>query len=227
MKKHLKYLVILLTGFTLGTSEIKAQIDTVFWFGAPWVTPDHWWRDPIAFEISTFNYPTTTVRIQQPASTYDTTFTVGPNTLFTKYMQHMMTSLENKPANTVLSRGFKISSDHPITVVYDIITRSPNFYNPETFSLKGQNGMGTEFVLPFQTLWNNQTLGGDLNGDGFTDQPFQQAIVTATEDNTTIYITPRCPVVGGHPANVTYAIVLPFKGMTYNIQNLTQNTNVV
>ncbi|HLP12780.1 MAG TPA: PKD domain-containing protein [Flavobacteriales bacterium] len=227
MKKHLKYLVILIAGFTLSTSEIKAQIDTVFWFGAPWVTPDHWWRDPIAFEVSTFNYPSTTVRIQQPSSTYDTTFTIGPNTLFTKYMHHMMDSLENKPADAVLHHGFKISANHPITVVYDVITRATNFYNPETYSLKGQNGMGTEFVLPFQTLWDNQTLGGDLNGDGTVTQPFQQAIVTATEDNTTIYITPRCPVVGGHPANVTYAVFLPFKGMTYNIQNLTQNTNVV
>src|SRR5690606_31378701 len=111
-----------------------------------------------------------------------------------KFVTHLMGAniLENKPANTVTNFGFKIESDFPITVVYDIITRSPNFYNPETYSLKGQNGMGFEFIAPFQTTWNNQTLGGDLNGDAVVTQPKQQIQVVATEDNTTIYITPKC-----------------------------------
>lgn len=221
-----KYIVILLTALSFQMNEAKAQIDTVFWFSAPWLTPDHWWRDPMAFHFSTFGN-TTTIRVQQPASTYDTTIVVPPNTLFTKYISFMMDSVESKPANTVLRTGFKISSDFPITVVYDIITRSPNFYNPETFSLKGQNGMGTEFVMPFQTLWRNQNLGGDLNGDGTVTQPYQQFSVVATEDNTTIYITPRCNVVGGHPANVTYSVFLPRKGNVYTCQNVTQITNVV
>lgn len=212
----------------VGTQEAKAQIDTTFWFSPPWVTPDHWWRDPIAFHFSTFNNPVTTIRLYQPAGTYDTTFTVGPNTLFTKYVTHLMWAniLESKPADAVLNNGFKIEADNNITVVYDVITRAPNFYNPETYSLKGQNGMGYEFVCPFQTSWDNQTLGGDLNGDAMVTQPRQQIQITATEDNTTIYITPKCDVVGGHVADVTYSVTLPFAGQTYTVQNLTGNTNV-
>jgi hypothetical protein len=89
--KWLKY-IILTVGLwsTVGSQEAKAQIDTTFWFAAPWVTPDHWWRDPIAFHFSTFNNPTTTIRLYQPAGTYDTTFTVGPNTLFSKEVTHLM-----------------------------------------------------------------------------------------------------------------------------------------
>ncbi|MBD3637095.1 MAG: PKD domain-containing protein [Crocinitomicaceae bacterium] len=222
-------ILILTLGFwsQLGTQEAKAQIDTTFWFAAPWVTPDHWWRDPIAFHFSTFNNPTTTIRLYQPAGTYDTTFTVGANTLFTKYVTHLMWAniLESKPADAVLTNGFKVESDFPITVVYDIITRSPNFYNPETYSLKGQNGMGYEFVCPFQTKWDNRTLTGDLNGDAMITQPKQQIQVVATEDNTVIYITPKCDVVG-HPADITYSVTLPQKGMAYTIENVTQNTNV-
>jgi len=220
----LRYILILLMLSAWTAQEAKAQIDTVFWFAAPWSTPDHWWRDPIAFHVSTFNQPTT-VRIQQPASAYDTTFIVPANTLFSKYVDFMIDSVESKPADQLLRTGFKITSDFPVTIVYDIITRSPSFYNPETFSLKGQNGMGTEFILPFQTRWNNRSQGGDLNGDGVTTQPYQQFSVVATEDNTILYITPRCAVVG-HPAGVTYSVVLPFKGNVYTCQNVTQSTSV-
>lgn len=223
--KFLKYFFLVLGFLSLAPKDSAAQIDTSFWFAAPWVTPDHWWRDPIAFHFSTFNNPTT-IRVQQPASTYDTTFTVPANSLFTKYVDFMMDSIESKPADQVLRTGFKITSDFPITIVYDIITRPTNYFNPETYSLKGQNGMGTEFVTPYQTLWNNRTLTGDLNNDLVVTQPYQQFSVVATEDSTMIYITPRCNVVGGHPANVTYSVLLPKAGNVYTCQNLVQNTSV-
>ncbi len=224
--KLLKYIFVIIGFLSLYPKDANAQIDTTFWFAAPWVTPDHWWRDPIAFHFSTFNNPTT-IRIQQPASAYDTTFIVGPNTLFTKYVDFMIDSVESKPADQVLRTGFKITSDNPITIVYDIITRATQHFNPETYSLKGQNGMGTEFVLPYQTLWNNRTLTNDLNNDGTVTQPYQQFSVVATEDSTWVYITPRCDVVGGHPANVTYSVLLPKAGNVYTGQNITQNTSTL
>lgn len=218
--------IVLIFSITLcGFQQVNAQIDTNFWFAAPWVTPDHWWRDPMAFHISTFNNPTI-VNIKQPASSYDTTFTVPANSLFTKYVSHIMNQLETKPADAVLNTGVHITSNHPITVVYDIITRAPNFYNPETYSLKGNNGLGYEFIAPFQTKWNNQTLGGDLNGDAVVTQPRQQIGVVASQNNTTIWITPKCAIVG-HPAGVTFSVVLPLAGNSYTIQNLVGNTNVV
>lgn len=226
--KWIKY-IILTIGFwsTFGVQEAKAQIDTTFWFAAPWVTPDHWWRDPIAFHFSTFNNPTTTIRLYQPAGTYDTTFTVGANTLFSKDVTHLLNSgeLESTPADAILTTGFKVESDLPITVVYDVITRATQYYNPETYSLKGQNGMGYEFVAPFQTSWDNKTLSNDLNGDAQVTQPRQQITIVATEDNTVVYVTPKCDVVG-HPADITYSVTLPLAGNSYTVENLTGNTNV-
>ena len=81
-----KHLILVVFFFFFGAKEVKAQIDTVFWFAAPWVTPDHWWRDPIAFHFSTFNNPTA-VRVRMPATGYDTTINIPANSLFSKNVQ--------------------------------------------------------------------------------------------------------------------------------------------
>ena len=222
-----KFLVISFLVSLFGIGKNQAQVDTLFWFAAPWVTPDHDQNTPMAFHFSTFSNPTT-IRLRQPAGTYDTTFTVAANSLFSKYVSHIVNQVESKPADNLLTSGFEITSDFPIVVVYDFISSPDNgsSNNPETYSLKGQNGLGYEFVVPFQTLWDNKTLGSDRNGDGQVTQPKQQFTVVAAEDNTTIWITPKCDVVG-HPANVTYSVFLPFKGNSYTCENVVQTTSSV
>lgn len=227
--KQLKYFIVVFMLGQLSLSNVHAQIDTVFWFAAPWVSPDHDGNTQLAFRISSFSTPST-VRLQLPSQGYDTTFIVPANSVSSIPLNHIVNNLESKPADLVLTSGIKISSDELITVVYDfisdMITISPGVpNNPETYSLKGQNGMGTEFVVPFQTLWNNRTLSVDRNLDGVVTQPYQYFSVIATQDNTTIYITPRCNVVGGHPPNVTYSVFLPFAGNVYTCQNVTQSTS--
>lgn len=227
--KQLKYIILVFMLGQMTLSNLHAQIDTVFWFAAPWVTPDHDGNVQLAFRISSFSNPST-VRLQLPSQGYDTTFIVPANSVSSIPLNHIVDDLESKPADAVLTSGIKITSDELITVVYDFISDlititpgTPN--NPETYSLKGQNGMGNEFVVPFQTLWNNRTLTTDRNGDLIVTQPYQYFSVIATEDNTTIYITPRCAVVGGHPANTTYSVFLPVAGNVYTCQNITQNTS--
>ncbi len=221
-----------------------SQIDTVFWFAAPWVTPDHTWRDAIKFHIA--GDAGTVVRIRQPGAIlpnkYDTTFTIPASRAFDYTFWRDAAagatnmgydSLESRPANTVLPYGLKVSASNKITVVYDVVTRAPNFLNPETFSLKGQNGMGTEFVCPFQTNWRNRTFTGstcganaqDLNCDGIVSQPKQQINIVSTMPGTVVWITPRCNVVG-HAANVTYSIAMGY-GDVYTIENVTQATSTL
>lgn len=228
MKKLLNILLLVL--FLLPAAEkLTAQIDTLFWFATPWVTPDHDNNVQLAYRISTFGNPAT-IRIQQPAASYDTVFTVPANSLASIPLNHIVNALESKPADALLNTGVKITSDELITVVYDFISDMvtitpgvPN--NPETYSLKGQNGMGTEFVVPFQTLWDNHVLSSDRNGDGFITQPKQYFSIVATEDNTVVYITPRANTVGGHPANTTYAVSLPFAGNVYTCENAVLTTS--
>ncbi len=225
MQKFVKHIIIVIALIASTFSKVSAQVDTVFWFAASWVTPDHANNLPMAFHFSTFNNPTT-IRLRQPASTYDTTFLVPANALFTKYVSHIVDSLESKPADNVLRTGFQITSDNPIVVVYDFLSTMPSTNNAETYSLKGQNGMGYEFVVPFQTLWNNKILGTDNSGDGVVTQPKQQFTIVAAEDSALVYITPRCAVVGGHPANTTYSVLLPKAGNTYTVENLVSNTSL-
>jgi len=227
--KRLKYLILLFMLGQMTLSTVEAQIDTLFWFAPPWVTPDHDGNTQLAFRISSFSNPSN-VRLQLPAQGFDTTFVVPANTVSSIPLNHIVNDLESTPADAILTSGVKITSDELITVVYDfisdMITISPGTpNNPETYSLKGQNGMGEEFVVPFQTLWNNRTLTADRNGDAIITQPYQYFSVVATEPNTVVYITPRCDVVGGHPANTTYSVLLPFAGSVYTCQNVTQSTS--
>lgn len=214
-----------------------AQIDTSFWFAAPWVTPDHTPRHNYKLHISTFSAPTTTVRVRQPDATapnkYDTTIFIPANTNFdyTFWRDKLASttnrgfdSLEVQPADFVLPYGLYISSSANITVVYDVNVGGSN-NNPETFSLKGQNGLGLNFICPFQTKWFNNTVVNVVNTPPGILQPKQQINIVASKPNTTVWITPKTGVVG-HAANVTYSIVLPNPGSAYTIENLVQNTNV-
>lgn len=226
--KILRYILIVLLLSNMSTSKVQAQIDTLFWFAPPWVTPDHDNNVQLAFRISTFG-AAATVRMQQPALLFDTTFVVPANSLADVPLDYLVNSLESKPADAILTSGMKITSDELITVVYDfisdLITISPGTpNNPETYSLKGQNGMGTEFVTPFQTKWDNRALSTDRNGDGVVTQPKQYFSIVATEDNTTVYIKPNCDVIG-HPADITYSIVLPLAGNVYTCENVTLITS--
>lgn len=207
-----RIIFIILLAFLSMTQSVKAQIDTVFWFAAPWVTPSHANNVPVIFRLSSFE-TTTTVRLYQPAGAFDTTVVIPANSLSSVDVSSIINTLEAKPANTALNYGIKIEADTLITVVYEVVT---NVNNPETYSLKGSNGVGLEFVTPFQTSW--------ANGSYSPIAPKQMFSIVATEDNTTVWITPRAAIVG-HPAGVTYSIILQ-KGQVYTAENVTQATNV-
>lgn len=209
MKKIISKLFLVL--IIAACKPALSQIDTVFWYAAPWVTTGHANNVPVVLRLSTFGNATQ-IRVRQPAGTYDTTFSVPANSLFSKSLSHIINQIENTPANSVLNRGLKITSDFPITAVYEVVT---NVNNPETYSLKGQNGMGTEFVCPFQT-------NGD-NGN-YTPTPKSQIDIVATQNNTVVWITPRCNIVG-HAANVTYSVMLN-AGQSYAIENVTRFESV-
>jgi gliding motility-associated-like protein len=209
MKKVLNRLLLVL--LILSSKSVLSQIDTVFWFAAPWVTTGHAGNTPVVLRLSSFNNATT-VRVRQPAGTFDTTFVIPANSLVSESLSHLISQIENTPANTVHNRGLKITSNFPMTAIYEVVTI---VNNPETYSLKGQNGMGLEFVCPFQTRRNN---------GGYAPTPKSQILIVATQNATVVWITPRCNVIG-HAANVTYSVSLN-AGQSYNVENVTNASSV-
>lgn len=231
-----KIITLFLFAF-LSFQNFTAQVDTSFWFAAPFVSPDAANRNPYKLHIYTYGATSTTIRVRQPAAIapnkYDTTIVLGAymnvdvtfwRDAVTSLTNAAYDSLEVKPSDAVLPYGLYISSTNDISAVFDVVTTGNN---PETFSLKGlQNGAGLDFYCPFQQKGNNQTLSNLANTPPGIVQPKQQINIVATKANTTVSITPKCNVIG-HLANITYTILLPNPGSAYTVENASQTTTVL
>lgn len=189
------FIFLLLNGFS-----VRAQTDTEFWFAAPEVAQLNQWNDrPIMLYITTY-VQDAVVTISQPASndTLNVVRVSAGNTHGTNLTQ-WIDRIEIKPANTVLPYGLLISSTSPVTIYYEVESRDCKC-NPEFFVLKGKNSLGTEFWIPSQNTVNNAV-------STLSPAPGSSFDIIATQDNTTVNITPARAVVG-HPANTPYVIRL-------------------
>lgn len=117
--------------------------------------------------------------------------------------------IENAAVNTVDNKGLKITSTAMVSCYYDIA----HGFNGDIYALKGSNGLGFKFTLPFQMIFSGNNLPSYTCS--FT--------IVATEDNTTVTITPKNDL-WGHVAGVPFSILLN-RGETYTCQAAT-NTPV-
>lgn len=188
------------------------QTDYEFWFVAPAVTYqtiapspvlyDHM-NQPIALYFATASGPAI-VKIEQPANNSFTPIfiTVTNTTAAELVLTSLIDSIENKPANTVLNRGLRITSDKPITAYYDI--QSP--HNAAKYTLCGRNALGTEFIIPSQNHYSNYL---------YTDPSAKNVFdIVASEDSTIVTIIPKSDLIG-HAANDTIVIQLN-RGQTWS-----------
>jgi len=193
-----------------------AQIDTEFWFGAPQLTNGNGAEaprnSPIFIVVSALNQPSQVI-ISQPAnlSFAPIILNLAANTTQQVNLSTWLNLIQTEPANEVDNSGLLIRATKPITAYYEV--RSAN--NTDLFSLKGKNALGTKFYTPFQNLYGNQFI---LNGLLYDPSPRAGFIVVASDDNTTVSITPRVDVLG-HPATETFQINLN-RGQTYYVEAL-------
>lgn len=110
--------------------------------------------------------------------------------------------IENSAVNAVSNKGLKISSTSMVSCYYDIA----NGLNGDIYALKGANGLGFKFTLPFQMAFS---------GGGLPNYTCTFSIV-ASEDNTIVTITPKNDLLG-HAAGVPFNVTLN-KGQTYTCQ---------
>ncbi len=191
---------------TLFCTTSNAQVDTEFWFVAPSVIQAHG-DAPIAFRITALDQPAT-VTISMPANASFTPKTLNLNAyeqgMFEFTNESDINSIENQPADQINSKGILITSDNDITAYYEVANSS----NPDKFTLKGENALGTEFFASSQTDYANKD-------NNYNPLPYEKIDIVATEDGTIIEITPTENIVG-HSINSTYTINLN-KGETYSI----------
>ena len=199
--KHLQFvfLLVLLPVFLLG------QTNTDFWFAAPEVTAQHG-DEPIYLRLTSFGQ-SAYVTITQPANTvtnFPTIYrTIPANSTIDVNLTALKGQVECKPPNTPLNFGLHIQSTSPITAYYEEAHKN----NPEIFTLKGNNALGTSFFIPGQNVMSNYPYNSEPKAYSSFD-------IVATEDNTTVTINPR-KAITGHAAGIPFDVILN-KGQVYS-----------
>lgn len=202
--------LIILAGVLMGMfHQVNAQTDTEFWFAAPDI--NQWHSDrPVFMRMTSLNLPTV-VTITQPANPAFPvlTYTLPPFTTQSVNLTPYIDMIECNPVDSVLNYGMRIKATQAITAYYEVVS---NGLNPEIFSLKGRNSVGTTFLTPFQNFVPSiQPVNNVPYHSGF--------IIVATTDNTTVTITPSQDAVG-HPAGIPFTITLN-RGQTFAVVSAT------
>ena len=199
MVNKLKLIWTILSFFA--ASALHAQADTTFWFAAPEVTSDNG-NIPTVLHLSSYA-SSATVTVSEPANPSFQTQTVTLNaySATTVTLTSQLNYVENKPANTILPYGIKISSTAKISAYYEEASAK----NPEIFPLKGVLATGLKFMIPSQTTLANSSFF-TVAKSGF--------IVVATEDNTTVSLNLN---VADSAGKTTYTVTLN-KGQTYAVR---------
>ncbi|MBW7867052.1 MAG: gliding motility-associated C-terminal domain-containing protein [Brumimicrobium sp.] len=190
-----------------------AQIDTIFWFSAPEISASLG-DNPISLRILSYDNPST-VTISQPANGSFTPIVISlpAHSVQSVDLTPFIASIESPSANTIANTGLKISATERISAYYEVNAAN----NREIFSLKGSKALGIDFYTPFQNFWKSGAT---------TPASFSSVDIVATQNNTTVLITPKTAIVG-HAANVTYSITLN-AGQTYSMRetNITNPTKL-
>jgi len=154
---------------------------------------------PVLIRLSTMGQPAR-VNISMPANPSFVPIVVdmAPNSTETINMTPFLNTIENRPAARVHQKGIFIQASAPVTAYYEV----SSLVNPEIFPMKGNNALGTYFMVPGQNLFFNQ------EGNSGVD-------LVATEDGTQITVTLTRPAVG-HPVG-DFTIILN-RGETYSVQ---------
>jgi len=116
-----------------------------------------------------------------------------------------LAQIESPAGNVVSNNGIKITANEKISALYEL----NNANNKEVFTLKGNKSLGGNFYTPFQKNWNNGST---------TPASFSSIDIVATENNTTVLITPRTEITG-HAQNVTFSVILN-EGETYSARDM-------
>lgn len=203
---HLYKKLFVLLALCLFMQPIYAQVDRTFWFAAPDNTAPHG-DAPILMRFATFATPSV-VTISMPANVGFTPIVINmlANSVATQdltpFLAQIETPFDGGGVPLAQTTGILVESTANITAYYEVNRGN----NPDIFALKGINGLGQDFYLPFQTAWTTEI--------GYTPAARTGFIVVAIEDNTVVTVTPTVALEGGRAAGFSYNITLN-RGQSY------------
>jgi gliding motility-associated-like protein len=200
-----RILSLVLFIFTFSSQYVDAQQDKEFWFAAPEVSASVG-DSPIFLRFMTYDSPSS-VTVSLPA---DLGFTpinlnIPANDVGSINLTAFLAQIESPAGDIVSDNGIKIIATENISVYYELGSAS----NKEIFTLKGGKSLGTNFYTPFQKNWNNGSTA---------PASFSSIDIVATEDNTTVLITPKTAITG-HVQGTTYSVILN-EGETYSARDM-------
>ncbi len=186
-----------------------SQVDTSFWFAPPEISADSYMDRPIIVRLSALSMAAN-VTISLPANPSFAPINVVVPSLGTNSVDltPWIDIIESKPPNTVLNTGIHIQSSAKINVYYENVSGGYGLScqcNPEIFALKGGSGLGTNFIISSQNLLTNWP---------YNPPSAHSFDIVASEDNTTITITPYKNIVG-HASGIPFSVILN-KGQVYS-----------
>ena len=206
MDKLKYYFTGLMLAITL--SFCYAQVDTAFWYAVPKLTSEHA-HTPITLVVSTFDdAATVTVTKAYSNTQVGNTLTVPANSSSTLTLVSSSSGLSGFECNhnQTSNNGLYIHSTAKINAYVAVCQN-----NSEIYALKGANGLGTEFFVTTQFQYAN----GNGSSSGAYSQAKNTVEIIATENNTTVTITPSKACVG-HAANTPFNVTLQ-RGQVYTL----------
>ena len=202
MPKKMKLIVFLriflILAFLILSCKSYGQLDSQFWFAAPDISKSHG-DTPIKIVFTAFDFPAE-ITITQPANQnfLPIKFTVEKQTSLSYDLTSLIALIETPGVDNIKNTGLLISSTSLVTGYYLV----DNGNNPDLFSLKGSNALGTEFIVLSQKDLRTSLTDG-----------FNAAYIIATEDNTKITVTPSVDLFG-HSKNIPFTKTMN-KGQVY------------
>ncbi|MBQ8056353.1 MAG: IgGFc-binding protein, partial [Paludibacteraceae bacterium] len=176
-----------------------SQIDTEFWFAIPSSTSGHT-SGPFSFMIYAESEDAT-VTIEQPANPSFTPIVVDVPAYQFESVKiansngvggDFWTKEVGAAINTVRNNGFRITSTANIGCYYQA-----GGNNGEAYTLKGDNGLGTNFLISTQNVKRNGCAESCGKYSEYQPKPYNSVEIVATEDNTEITIIPSVPIYLG------------------------------
>jgi hypothetical protein len=229
LKQISRLFAVILLILSFVTSAV-AQSDTSFWFVAPdMVNNNNNVNDafdrPVCFVVTAGDLPAT-VTMEMPAfpgfnnrvltlNAYETQRIIFGDDGYTLFSNAQLDTIENNILNSAYvgikhNRGIHFSSTAPISLYYQLDATG----SKELFVIRGNKALGTEFYTPFQTNYLSTLT-----------EAYPQFHIVATENNTTVTITPTTDIVGT-AAGTTRTVTLN-RGETFaaRTQNHRQGVN--